>query len=59
MASFTLQHMAAGGIFDHVGGGFHRYRLVMAMACCGLAALEALLAIDVVTSHIQSFNLGV
>eukprot|EP00877_Chromochloris_zofingiensis_P013089 jgi/Chrzof1/8033/UNPLg00078.t1 len=25
MASFTLQHMAAGGIFDHVGGGFHRY----------------------------------
>ncbi len=21
----TLRHMAAGGIFDHVGGGFHRY----------------------------------
>lgn len=21
----TLKHMAAGGIFDHVGGGFHRY----------------------------------
>jgi hypothetical protein len=21
----TLEHMAAGGIYDHVGGGFHRY----------------------------------
>jgi uncharacterized protein YyaL (SSP411 family) len=25
MASFTLEKMALGGIFDHVGGGFHRY----------------------------------
>lgn len=24
-ALFTLEHMAAGGIYDHVGGGFHRY----------------------------------
>jgi uncharacterized protein len=23
----TLQHMTAGGIFDHIGGGFHRYAL--------------------------------
>lgn len=25
MAVFTLQQMAAGGLYDHVGGGFHRY----------------------------------
>jgi len=25
MAVFTLKRMAAGGIYDHVGGGFHRY----------------------------------
>eukprot|EP00884_Botryococcus_braunii_P010010 jgi/Botrbrau1/1900/Bobra.0005s0016.2 len=25
MALFTLQRMAAGGMYDHVGGGFHRY----------------------------------
>lgn len=25
MGSFTLEKMAAGGIYDHVGGGFHRY----------------------------------
>lgn len=25
MAGHTLEEMAAGGIFDHVGGGFHRY----------------------------------
>ena len=25
MASQTLEKMARGGIYDHVGGGFHRY----------------------------------
>ena len=25
MAHFTLSRMAAGGLYDHVGGGFHRY----------------------------------
>lgn len=25
MALFTLRKMAAGGIYDHIGGGFHRY----------------------------------
>jgi hypothetical protein len=25
MATVTLRRMAAGGIYDHVGGGFHRY----------------------------------
>ena len=25
MATLTLEKMAAGGIYDHVGGGFHRY----------------------------------
>ena len=25
MAEKTLQSMAAGGVYDHVGGGFHRY----------------------------------
>ncbi len=25
MADMSLKHMAAGGIHDHVGGGFHRY----------------------------------
>ena len=25
MLHFTLDRMAAGGIYDHVGGGFHRY----------------------------------
>ena len=25
MATTTLEKMAAGGIYDHVGGGFHRY----------------------------------
>ncbi|MDB6168437.1 MAG: thioredoxin protein [Verrucomicrobia bacterium] len=25
LATFTLQRMAAGGIHDHVGGGYHRY----------------------------------
>jgi uncharacterized protein YyaL (SSP411 family) len=25
MATVTLEKMAAGGIYDHVGGGFHRY----------------------------------
>lgn len=25
MGLFSLQKMAAGGMFDHLGGGFHRY----------------------------------
>lgn len=25
MAEYTLQKMAAGGMYDHIGGGFHRY----------------------------------
>jgi uncharacterized protein YyaL (SSP411 family) len=25
MAAFTLRNMARGGMYDHVGGGFHRY----------------------------------
>src|SRR5260221_5052201 len=25
MTLFTLRKMAAGGIYDHLGGGFHRY----------------------------------
>ena len=25
MADKTLQRMAAGGMYDHLGGGFHRY----------------------------------
>jgi len=25
MATATLEHMARGGIYDHLGGGFHRY----------------------------------
>jgi hypothetical protein len=25
MAVYTLERMAAGGMYDHVGGGFHRY----------------------------------
>ncbi|MCS1409662.1 MAG: Cellobiose 2-epimerase [Verrucomicrobia subdivision 3 bacterium] len=25
MALFTLDRMAAGGVYDHLGGGFHRY----------------------------------
>ncbi|MBI2002194.1 MAG: thioredoxin domain-containing protein, partial [candidate division NC10 bacterium] len=25
MVTLTLEKMAAGGIFDHIGGGFHRY----------------------------------
>ena len=25
MAEKSLQSMAAGGVYDHVGGGFHRY----------------------------------
>ena len=25
MATHTLEKMAAGGIYDHIGGGFHRY----------------------------------
>ncbi|MCS7190760.1 MAG: DUF255 domain-containing protein [Fimbriimonadales bacterium] len=25
MALLTLSHMAMGGLFDHIGGGFHRY----------------------------------
>lgn len=25
MATFSLKRMAAGGMYDHVGGGFHRY----------------------------------
>ena len=25
MAGFSLRKMAAGGMYDHVGGGFHRY----------------------------------
>src|SRR5262249_51656033 len=25
MAALTLEKMAAGGMYDHVGGGFHRY----------------------------------
>jgi uncharacterized protein YyaL (SSP411 family) len=25
MRDFTLDHMALGGIYDHLGGGFHRY----------------------------------
>jgi uncharacterized protein len=27
MVTVTLDHMAAGGIFDHLGGGFHRYSI--------------------------------
>jgi len=26
MATASLDKMAAGGIYDHIGGGFHRYR---------------------------------
>jgi hypothetical protein len=25
MATLSLRKMAAGGMYDHVGGGFHRY----------------------------------
>ena len=25
MATFSLKKMAAGGMYDHIGGGFHRY----------------------------------
>jgi uncharacterized protein YyaL (SSP411 family) len=25
MVAFTLDHMARGGMYDHLGGGFHRY----------------------------------
>ena len=25
MAEVTLQQMARGGMYDHIGGGFHRY----------------------------------
>lgn len=25
MVEYTLERMATGGIYDHVGGGFHRY----------------------------------
>lgn len=25
MTAFTLRKMAAGGVYDHIGGGFHRY----------------------------------
>ena len=25
MVNITLEHMAKGGIYDHLGGGFHRY----------------------------------
>src|SRR5205807_3810110 len=25
MTKFTLDHMGMGGIYDHLGGGFHRY----------------------------------
>ena len=25
MVNFTLRSMAQGGMYDHVGGGFHRY----------------------------------
>ena len=34
MAEFSLAKMAAGGMYDHVGGGFHRYfrRRVLARA---------------------------
>ena len=28
MATFSLDKMAAGGMYDHIGGGFHRYRWV-------------------------------
>ena len=36
MATFSLDKMAAGGMYDHIGGGFHRYR-------CVCARLEGLL----------------
>ena len=26
MATVSLDKMAAGGVYDHIGGGFHRYR---------------------------------
>ena len=29
MVNHTLEKMAAGGIYDHIGGGFHRYRIVI------------------------------
>ena len=54
MATHTLEHMAAGGIYDHVGGGFHRYstdarwlvphfeKMLYDNALLALAYLEAL-----------------
>ena len=56
MAHFTLQRMAAGGMYDHVGGGFHRYstdaqwfaphfeKMLYDQALIVLAALDALQA---------------
>ncbi len=32
MVTFTLDAMAAGGIYDHVGGGFHRYSVDAVLA---------------------------
>ena len=32
MATFSLDKMAAGGMYDHIGGGFHRYRCVNILA---------------------------
>ena len=48
MATFSLQRMAAGGMRDQLGGGFHRYSGVGAAGMpslasrpnCGLVAAE-------------------
>ena len=34
MADKTLQRMAAGGMYDHLGGGFHRYSLWTSTGMC-------------------------
>jgi hypothetical protein len=36
LATFSLQRMAAGGMRDHLGGGFHRYS---GEGAAGLASL--------------------
>ena len=33
MLLVTLDHMAAGGMHDHLGGGFHRYSVESLLAC--------------------------
>jgi uncharacterized protein YyaL (SSP411 family) len=41
MAKFSLTKMAAGGMYDHIGGGFHRYRYVPGPAWLSLARFDA------------------